>query len=70
MILTPLQKLPNNVDDLGKIIVATESLLGDVACKTIQLFPEKALASDPRNVTWPNQLDSWKRSWLRPSSSN
>ena len=23
MILTPLQKLPNNVDDLGKIIVAT-----------------------------------------------
>ena len=23
MILTPLQKLPNNVEDLGKIIVAT-----------------------------------------------
>ena len=23
MILTPIQKLPNNVDDLGKIIVAT-----------------------------------------------
>ena len=23
MILTPLQKLPNNVDDLGKIIAAT-----------------------------------------------
>ena len=23
MILTPLQKLPNNVSDLGKIIVAT-----------------------------------------------
>ena len=23
MILTPLQKLPNNVGDLGKIIVAT-----------------------------------------------
>ena len=30
MILTPLQKLPNNVDDLGKMIVAT----------SFELFPK------------------------------